>query len=98
MATFKTIHDVINVNASNNLCAVEGTTERVLNIYMPKGIYNTLEDVEDDILSALGEAYDNIEEIENGEIEDVEGLLKRINEAHILLLEAYRDAIRYANK
>ena len=98
METIKTIHDLIDTTASNYLCAVESTTERVINVYMPNGIYNDLKDVEDDILSGLGEAYDNVEAVESGEIEDIDGLFKRINEAHILLLEAYRDAIRLANK
>lgn len=98
MKTFKTIHDLIDATASNYLCAVESTTDRVINVYMPNGIYNDLKDVEDDILSGLGEAYDNVEAVESGEIEDIDGLFKRINEAHILLLEAYRDAIRLANK
>lgn len=97
MKTFRTIHDLISVTDSNNLCAVEGTTERVINVYLPNELYKNLEDIERDILSGLGEAYDNIEEIESGKIKDVHGLLMRINKAHIDLLEAYRDAIILAN-
>lgn len=97
MKTFKTIHDLIGVTDSNNLCAVESTTERVINVYLPNELYKNLEDIERDILSGLGEAYDNIAEIESGEVQDESGLLMRINKAHIDLLEAYRDAIILAN-
>lgn len=97
MKTFKTIHDLISVTDSNNLCAVEGTTERVINVYLPNELYKNLEDIERDILSGLGEAYDNIEELESGKVQDKTGLLMRINKAHIDLLEAYRDAIILAN-
>lgn len=97
MKTIGTIHDMLDVTASNYLCAIEGTTERVINAYMPNELYKSWEDVEDDIISALGECYDNLEEIESGKIKDVDGLLKDICEAHIKLLEAYRTAIRLAN-
>lgn len=97
METIRTIHDVLDVTASNYLCAIECTTKRVINAYMPNELYKNLEDVENDITDALGECYDNLEEIESGKINDVDGLLYDICEAHAKLLEAYQKAIRRAN-
>lgn len=97
MKTIRTIHDLLDVAASNYLCAIEGTTNRVIEAHIPNKLYKNWEDVENDIEAALGECYDNLEEIESGEIKDVDGLLYDICEAYIKLLEAYRSAIRLAN-
>lgn len=97
MKTIKTIHDLLDVTASNYLCAIEGTTNRVIEAYLPNELYKNLDDVENDIIGALGECYDNLDEIESGKINDVDGLLYEICEAHIKLLEAYQKAIRRAN-
>ena len=97
MKTIKTIHDLLDVTASNYLCAIEGTTNRVIEAYLPNELYKNLDDVENDIMDALGECYDNLDEIESGKINDVDGLLYEICEAHIKLLEAYQKAIRCAN-
>lgn len=97
MKTIRTIHDLLDVTASNYLCAIEGTTNRVIEAYLPNEFYKNLDDVENDIMDALGECYDNLDEIESGKINDVNGLLYEICEAHIKLLEAYQKAIRHAN-
>ena len=97
MKTIGTIHDMLDVTASNYLCAIEGTTKRVLNAYLPNELYKNWEDVENDITDALGECYDNLKEIKSGKINDVDGLLYDICKAHIKLLKAYRTAIRLAN-
>lgn len=97
MKTIKTIHDLLDITASNYLCAIESTTKRVLNAYLPNELYKNLGDIENDITAALGECYDNLEEIKSGEIKDIDGLLYDICEAHIKLLETYRTAIRLAN-
>lgn len=97
MRTIGTIHDSIDTTASNYLCGIEGVIERVVNAYLPNDLYKSWEDVDKDIEWALGECYDNIEEIEDGKIQDPDGLLKDICEAYIPLLKAYRTAIRLAN-
>ena len=97
MKTIGTIHDMLDGNASNFLCHIEGTISRVVNAYMPSELYTTWEDIERDIESALGEAWDNIADIDAGKIQDPDGLLRDISEACIPLLEAYRTAIRLAN-